>query len=171
MRKKIVLLFAALFTLTSCSVNSSKNQNQKTETDSLTRPLAQAAAIRGVLSIKDTIKVGGPVNLRFVVHNVADTVARFCKWHTPFEPLLSKYLDIVDEDGEEVIYQGAMAKRVMPPPAESYIKIAARDSISGEVDLLKGYGISKVGKYRVTYVGENMSGVAETNSVSFVYIK
>jgi hypothetical protein len=123
------------------------------------------------LSIKDTIKTGDSVLLKFTVRNLADTAQQFCKWHTPFEPLMSKYLEIVNEAGVEADYKGAMAKRIMPPPASSYIKLNSKDTLSANVDLLKGFAITKPGKYTVTYVGQNMSGLVVNKSISFVYLK
>jgi hypothetical protein len=121
------------------------------------------------MEISDTIKLGDPLELKFIVHNKADTAQQFCKWHTPFEPLMSKYLDVKDENGVEVDYRGAMAKRIMPPPADSYIKVASKDSLVTMIDLLKGYALSKPSKYTITYSGQNMSGLVVRDSVSFVY--
>lgn len=123
------------------------------------------------MQIKDTIKLGEPVQLNFTVYNQADSVQQFCKWHTPFEPLMSKYLEVKDANGTEVSYQGAMAKRMMPPPLSSYLKVNPKDSMTINVDLLKAYAISKPSTYSIKYVGENMSGVAAKDSVTFVYVK
>ena len=123
------------------------------------------------MSMKDTVKAGEPVELKFTVYNNADTAQHFCKWHSPFEPFISKYLDIKSASGEEVNYKGAMAKRMMPPPASSYIAVNSKDSVSTQVDLLKGYDISKPGRYSITYVGQNMSGLVVKDSISFVYAK
>ena len=57
----------------------------------------------------------------------------------------------------------------MPPPASSYIKVNSKDSLVSKVDLLKAFAITKPAKYTVTYVGQNMSGLVVTDSVSFVY--
>lgn len=122
------------------------------------------------ISVEDTIKVGQPVELKFTVYNNGDTAQKFCKWHTPFEPFISKYLDIKSEISNEVNYKGAMAKRVMPPPADSYITVASNDSISTSVDLLEGYEITGPARYTITYVGQNMSGLIVKDSVSFVVI-
>jgi hypothetical protein len=115
--------------------------------------------------------MGEPIEMRFTVYNDADSVQQFCKWHTPFEPLLSKYLDITDQSGEDILYKGAMAKRIMPPPADSYIKVQPKDSLSIVVDILKGYSISKSSIYKVKYNSQNMSGLMVKDSVSFSYGK
>ena len=120
-----------------------------------------------VTTLKVSPKANGtnhPV-LKFTVKNQADTAASFCKWHTPFEPLLSKYLDITDPEGKDVDYKGAMAKRIMPPPADSYMRINPGDSLTVDIDLLKGYAIDKPGAYTVKYSGTNMSGLSVQDSI------
>jgi len=84
---------------------------------------------------------------------------------------MSKYLDVKAENGEEVSYKGPMAKRMMPPPASSYMAVNPKDSASTTVDLLKAYDITKPAKYTITYVGQNMSGLIVKDSISFVYAK
>lgn len=123
----------------------------------------------GTMQIRDTVKSGEPVQLIFTVYNPAGKNLQFCKWHTPFEPLMSKYLEIKNENGEEAAYQGPMAKRVMPPPADSYLEVKAKDSLTAKVDLLKAYQITKPATYTIVYRGQNMSGVTVKDSVSFVY--
>lgn len=126
-------------------------------------------SLYAVLSIKEVIKTGSPVILKFVVHNNKNTGRSFCKWHTPFEPLMSKYLDIKDENGNEAAYKGPMAKRVMPPSADSYLVVNPTDSISADVNLLKGYTLEAGKKYTVSYNSSGMSGLKTVNSVSFKY--
>jgi len=164
MKNKLLILGAALMALSSCSVNKSKAVSAKEDSTAIV-PLI------GKMSIKHAIKMGDSVVLKFTVYNKADSAQQFCKWHTPFEPLMSKYLEVKDATGNEMLYQGAMAKRIMPPPASSYIKINAHDSISATVDLVKAYAIKAPSKYTITYVGQNMSGLVVKDSVSFVYEK
>lgn len=125
--------------------------------------------VQGVMQIRDTITIGDLVELKFTVVNNADTIQQFLKWATPFEPLVSKYLDVKDEDGTQVNYRGAMAKRAMPPSADSYIRINPHDSLVANINLLEGYAITRASKYTITYVGSNMSGITVRDSVSFVY--
>lgn len=164
MKNNLLILGAALLALSSCSVNKSKRLSLNTDS-AITAPLF------GRMSIKDTIRAGDSVSLKFTVYNKADNTLQFCKWHTPFEPLMSKYLEIKDEKGQEMLYQGAMAKRIMPPPASSYIKVNAKDSISANVNLIKGYSIHAPSKYTIVYTGQNMSGLTVKDSISFVYSK
>jgi len=164
---------AFLVLLASCS-QSTRNTDQSATTDSLKSDSSVTPVSKGLyakMTVAPSINIGQPVEMTFTVYNDADTAQQFCKWHTPFEPLLSKYLDITDDKGEEVMYKGAMAKRIMPPPADSYIKIQPKDSLSVKVDLLKGYDIVKPATYKVKYNAQNMSGLTVTDSITFSYRK
>jgi hypothetical protein len=170
----ILLSAAVVLALSSCGMNNNKTQDASTAPDSSATVAADSTTEKGLIAkmqVKDTIKAGEMVDLKFTVYNSADTVQHFCKWHTPFEPLLSKYLDVKAENGEEVSYKGAMAKRMMPPPASSYMAVNPKDSATTTVDLLKAYDIKKPAKYTITYVGQNMSGLIVKDSISFVYAK
>ena len=170
MKNYKLILPVALLALSACSQNTMKTDNAESKTDSTTvNEQVTEKGLYAKMNIQENIKSGDSVALRFTVFNPADTAQQFCKWHTPFEPLISKYLDITDEKGEEVAYKGAMAKRIMPPPASAYLKVNAGDSLSVSVDLLKGYAISKPAKYKIVYVGQNMSGLIVKDSVYFNY--
>ncbi|WP_316836597.1 protease [Pedobacter nutrimenti] len=169
-----LLSAAVILALSSCGMNNNVAQNSTAAADSSAAAVVNSTIEKGLfakMSVKDTIKAGDSVQLKFTVYNNADTTQHFCKWHTPFEPFISKYLDVKSESGEEVNYKGAMAKRVMPPPASSYMTVNSKDSISTTVDLLKGYDITKPAKYTIIYVGQNMSGLIVKDSISFVYAK
>lgn len=171
MKNYQILLAAAVFALTSCGISNTSSTNQANGDTSMADDveIKNEKAIVGVMQIKDTITIGDPVELKFTVSNTADTAARFLKWETPFEPLVSKYLDITDEDGTQVNYRGAMAKRAMPPSEDSYVKLTPRDSLATTVNLLEGYAITRAAKYKIVYVGEGMSGITVRDSVFFVY--
>lgn len=98
------------------------------------------------------------VLLSFTVVNHADTAQRFVKWETPFEPRLGKYLEIKNEQGTEVEFKGAMARRIMPPPAEAYIEVAAHDSVSTVFNAATNYSIGS-GQYTIKYSGGGVSGL------------
>lgn len=170
--KNYQILAIALLALSSCGVHTNQNTDQKTDSSaSVSAPVTTGKIVTAEMSIKDTIKAGDSVLLKFTVKNNNADTARFCKWHTPFEPPMSKYLDITDENGNEVNYKGAMAKRIMPPPADSYITLKANDSLSVNADLLKAYAIDKPAKYTITYNSTGISGLTVQKSVSFVFIK
>lgn len=98
------------------------------------------------------------VQLTFTVVNHADSAQRFVKWETPFEPQLGKYLEVMDEKGQEAEFKGAMARRVMPPPAEAYIEVPAHDSVRTAFNLAKNYTLA-AGQYTIKYVGGGVSGL------------
>jgi hypothetical protein len=171
--KNYQLLLIALLSFSSCSQETGTAKTVASQ-DSVTKRNNEDTAkttLFATMQIKDTIKTGEVVQLKFTVYNATGSVQQFCKWHTPFEPLMSKYLEVKDESGEEAAYLGAMARRMMPPPESSYIKVNLKDRLSADVDLLKAYGITKPSKYTITYVGQNMSGLEVEKSVSFVYVK
>ena len=171
MRNHSLILGAFMLVLASCSP-STRNSASSTNADSVksdSSKVAEGKPLYAKMIVAPVIKAGEPIELTFTVYNDSDTVQQFCKWHTPFEPLISKYLDITDGKGEEVPYKGAMAKRIMPPPADSYIKVQPKDSLSVKVDLLKGYGIVKPASYNVKYNAQNMSGLVLKDSVTFSY--
>lgn len=161
------ILGMAMLVISGCSV---KTRNGQTADSTATAGTVQTQkGLFAKMTIKDTITAGDSMLLKFTVYNPADTAQQFCKWHTPFEPLMSKYLDVKSTTGEEADYRGPMAKRIMPPPASSYIKLKAHDSLTTTTDLLKAYAISKPGKYTVVYNSQNMSGLTVTDKVTFVY--
>jgi len=164
MLKLKFILPAVLIVLAGCSQklhNSTSGTSSKNPNDSL----------NVVLRIKNVIKSGEKVNLKFIVRNDQVKGKSFCKWHTPFEPLMSKYLDITDETGAEVAYRGPMAKRIMPPPADSYLVVNPKDTISSDVDLLKAYQLETGKKYKISYNSSGISGLKSTNTVLFQFIK
>ena len=162
--KKIPILMIALLAAACSSRQKSTNENSNT-----TSPTSVKKEFFAVMKIKDTVRKGEPVELSFKVYNQTDSVSKFLKWQTPFEPLLAKYLDIKDQQGEEVNYKGPMAKRMMPPPADAYISINPGDSLSAVVDVLKGYALEKPGKYTITFSSGELNGLKVPQTISFIY--
>lgn len=154
MRNLIVMMAACLFVFSACM------NEQKTS--------ATAETLETVMAVPATVKAGEPVPLTFTVLNHTGKEQEFCKWHTPFEGFIAAFLDIKGSDGAAVAYRGAMAKRIMPPPAEAYIKIPAGDSVTVDIDLLKGYDLSKPGKYHIVYQAGGVSGLEKVNELDLV---
>ncbi|MXV15055.1 protease [Hufsiella ginkgonis] len=161
----LVLLTLAVFS--SCSTGST--QNDSVDTSQVSQNLS-ADSLSAALYMPDTVHSGQPLLLKFTVYNKTDSLRKFCKWHTPFEPLMSKYLEVKNEKGEEAVYKGPMAKRMMPPPDESYVSVNANDSLSVTVELLRGYSITDPGKYTITYTGQGLSGLSVPKRAWFVYL-
>jgi hypothetical protein len=159
--KNLLLLFISALTLGSCS-ESTLNSNKQPV-------VVSNNGLLTTINVQNENPSKEGQLLTFKVKNNGDSTISFCKWHTPFEPLMSKYLDVTNEDGTEMAYKGPMAKRIMPPPADSYVAVKPGDSISVDFDLLKGYEINKPGNYTIKYNSENMSGLTVKDSLILVY--
>lgn len=164
------LLFSSVVLLAACS-NNLHTANQDDATSDSTQnagAMVTEKALTAKMTIAPVAMLSDSISFRFTVYNNTDSTRSFCKWHTPFEPLMSKYLDVRDESGLEVNYQGAMAKRMMPPPADSYITVKKGDSISVVTDLKKGYAIEKPGKYSIKYNSSEINGLIVKDSVNVI---
>jgi len=164
------LLLGALASF-SCRSRIATQQLIQSHVDSTITLEESATGLKAALSMNDSIASGSPLELSFAVINPSDSVQRFCKWHTPFEPFLSMYLDLKDDKGKPVAYIGAMAKRIMPPPADAYLSIPAGDTVRTLIDLRKGYDIKEPGTYHLVYRGQAMSGIETANELDFVVVK
>lgn len=171
--KNTIIIASACLILSACG-SSSRLPGNGTDSDSTAKEqvnMQKPTTITGKMFASKTAKVGDSVKIRFTVYNDTDSTRKFCKWHTPFEPLISKYLDITSDEVTEVLYKGAMAKRIMPPPADSYISLKSGDSLVSEINLLKGYDLSKPGKYTIKYNAANMSGIVVKDSIILSLLK
>lgn len=112
------------------------------------------------LASEETYALHGAIPIKFTVTNPTKDTLKFTQYHTPFEGMMSKFLTVKDRAENEVSYIGAMARRVMPPPAETYHTVAPGGTKSVSFDLKNGYKIEKAGVYTLHYVGGNISGIA-----------
>lgn len=167
-RYHLFFLAVMLLFMPACRSRVSTDQSAQIQTDPIASGTKSAMGLAANLSMKDTIRVGGLIELSFTVTNSGDSIQRFCKWHTPFEPFISKYLEITDHNGKEVSYIGAMAKRVMPPPASAYTTVPPGETVTTTVDLSKGYALKEPGTYHVVYIGQGMSEIKTANEATFV---
>ena len=166
--KNIPLIFsAALLILSSCSSTKQNDSDAANKTDTIATADTTNQQLTASMTINPVINAADSALLKFTIYNNTAKSLTFCKWHTPFEPPMSKYLDIISDKGIEANYQGAMAKRVMPPPADSYVEVKAGDSLSTIVDLRKSYLLDQPGRYSIKYNSEAMSGLSVKDSVSF----
>ncbi|RNL56441.1 protease [Pedobacter jejuensis] len=174
MKKLIPVLGLCAIIFAACGSSEDKKEaNAASDTTLLSE--AKATKVTDPITEKMTLlgeaKLGQPINIKFSVYNNTDTVAKFCKWHTPFERLMSKYLDVAMEDHVDVNYTGAMAKRIMPPPADSYIMLKKGDSTSTNFNLNDGYAITKAGSYTIKYNATTISGIVVTDSLKITVSK
>jgi hypothetical protein len=156
----IVIAFA-----TGCSTQKSPESATLPATDSSG---TAGSMLPATLSVPAEVTLSDSIPLTFAVSNPSDTSRRFLKWHTAFEPWISKYVEVTAENGEEVPYQGAMAKRVMPPPESSYLAVPPKGRVSATVNLMKAFAITRPGKYIIKYVGGTVSGVEVKEEVVLV---
>jgi hypothetical protein len=119
------------------------------------------------MSIGQPAKAGDPVMVTFSVYNPSSKELKFCKWDTPFEGFRNSIFDIRNSQGEEVRYKGVMVRRVMPPPADAYMAVAAGKTVNGSIDLLEGYDLKEAGKYTIVYQSGGISGLEKVNDGSF----
>jgi hypothetical protein len=124
---------------------------------------ADTAHLQTRLSLPAATVSADSAMITFTVVNPSNQPQRFCKWETPFDRL-GKYFDIQTAQGTEATFKGAMARRVMPPPAEAYITVPAHDSTTTTVNLARNYTL-QTGAYTVKYVGSGVSGLDAGNEV------
>jgi len=167
--KNIRIIIPALLVLFSACSEATRNTATNKNDNSIQTAANKTDSLEVKLKINGNVATGEPLLLRFVVYNNTDSAKKFCIWHTPFEPLMSSYLSITNDKGEEAQYKGAMAKRVMPPPAASYTQVNPGDSLVANADLLKAYELKKGSSYKAVYTGGNMSGLASRDTVTFIY--
>ncbi|MEJ2882480.1 protease [Pedobacter sp. GR22-6] len=171
MKYKFTVLLLLLVIFAACNQS---NENKEVLSDTATTNavhLEEGTQLLARMQADKLIRGKDSVMLTFNVYNPADSVQQFCKWHTPFEPLMSKYLEIRDQKGREPDYKGPMAKRIMPPPADSYVKVAPKETLSTKIDLLLGYDLKTGNTYTVIYAAEGISGLVVRDTVSFSYKK
>jgi hypothetical protein len=171
MKNTLLIVSAGFLMLASCSTGKQQNNLSGKKPDSTATAISAPVPLTARIVMPAIIKSADSLQFRFTIYNSSSKSQKFCKWHTPFEPPMSKYLDIRTDQGGEVSYRGIMAKRIMPPPAGSYIEIKPGDSLSTLVNVSKQYPLERVGKYTLRYNAQDISGVVATDSVSFIYEK
>lgn len=152
------LLFAVALIATGCHTPKKLTGNNAGEQTRDGKTLKTNYMIVGTSSSPNA------VHLLFTVTNNTNKPQRFCKWETPFEPRLGKYFEITDSKGNEAVFKGAMAKRMMPPPAEAYITVQAHGSVHAEINLADNYSFNS-GCYKIVYVGGGVSGLSSGHAI------
>lgn len=140
-------------------------------TDNLLEDTVRATTADSLVAV---LAMDSPVNLRdslilqFTVYNPTDDTLRFTEYHTPFEGFMNNFLTIIHRDGQEASYIGPMAKRVMPPVAESFHTVPPGHRMSVSIDLKDGYRLDRPGTYTITYNGGNVSGIVSGEAIDVV---
>lgn len=157
LRYSFVLVFLAAVATTGCQTGKSVSTAREVK-------YHDSVKLKTRLGMSASVFKNDSVMVSFTVINDADTVQRFCKWETPFEPHLGKYMEVTDLQGNEAMFMGAMARRVMPPPPESYIEVPPHDSVTTVFNLSEKYSIG-TGEYTVKYTGGGVSGLEAGNEI------
>src|SRR5690606_20749911 len=126
---KSAVVLALLGLTTQCkSIRNTTNHSDKTQNDST---LYASLAGEENYTLRDAIMI------KFTVTNPTDDTLKFTQYHTPFEGMMSKFLTVKDSAGNEINYIGAMTRRVMPPPADTYHTVAPGATKSESFDMKK----------------------------------
>ena len=170
--KKRFLLGSAIAVLAAVSIgcNSADNSKSSQYNDSLSvqeTPVVADTSLYASLVCKTTTpNLKDSLIITFTVNNPTQDTLKFTTYHTPFEGFISKFLTVKDSEGNEAQYQGPMAKRVMPPPAETFHSVAPGQTESVDFNLKKGYKIEKSGTYTIQYNSELISGIANGDPIT-----
>lgn len=107
--------------------------------------------LRYRISGEPTYHSGAPVTMRFQLSNNTSQPVAVLLWNTPFEGLMGKAFDVFC-NGQEMAYQGPMAKRGAPS-AKDYAIIEAHGTISATFDLATAYALPEQGQCVVRFRG------------------
>lgn len=107
--------------------------------------------LRFRLTARESYSAGEPVTIGFSLENLSGEPVRVLKWYTPLEGIWGEIFRVT-RDGQEVRYQGPMAKRG-DPGQDDYVLIRPGSPASAEVDLSRGWDLSQPGTYRVELIG------------------
>lgn len=112
---------------------------------------AQALAppsLRCTLSAPAQLPAGGPVPLRFGIHNSGPGAVKVLRWNTPWEGLWAAPFVSISRNGIELAYLGPKIKRGAPQ-AEDWFTLPAGGTITAVVDAAVVHDLSQAGSYEV----------------------
>ena len=119
---------------------------------------AESARLSCRLAAEGTPVAGGPARVRLTLLNEGGVPAHVLTWNTPFERAWLGTPFVVLRGGEELPYNGAMAKRAAPD-REAYVTIAPGAEESVVFDLAEVYPLDAPGSYELRTTG-NLFDVA-----------
>jgi hypothetical protein len=115
------------------------------------QPAAQPA-LRCEIAVERAV-LGGPVELRFALHNATAEPVHVLGWNTPFEGAWFGTSFTVKRDGEDLPYSGPQAKRG-DPERDDYVPIAPGEAAAATADLALVYAFDRPGSYEVRVDGQ-----------------
>lgn len=96
----------------------------------------------------------GRVVLKCSASNLSGNTLRLLPWNTPLESrLMGRFLDITDQIGTSLAYQGLMVKRASPED-QDYIEIQAGEDLVNSLDLTISYSFCANRVYQISYSTE-----------------
>ncbi|MBE9507216.1 MAG: protease [Chloroflexi bacterium] len=101
------------------------------------------------LEAEETYVVAEPVEIRFSLHNRTNRTLYVLTWYTPLEGIAGEIFRVT-RDGDDVPYQGILAKRG-DPSRDEYVALEPGTAASAVVDLAEAYDLSQAGRYHVEF--------------------
>jgi peptidyl-Lys metalloendopeptidase len=121
-----------------------------------------ATGLSAWLEMPASLPDGETVKLQFTLTNNSDVELYVLKWYTPLEGIGGQIFR-VERDDQVIPYVGILATRTDPTP-EGYIRLAAGQSTSAEVDLATSFDFSQPGEYTVEFLSPRISHVARSEA-------
>lgn len=112
---------------------------------------------------EESYRSGEPAVFMFRLENRSARAVFVLKWHTPLEGIMSRIFKVT-RDGEELEYQGLMARRG-DPVAEDYEEIAPGEAASASFDLAKVYDLAPAGDYDLEFVSRILDVTTDRSEV------
>lgn len=159
----ILLMLAIIGTVLSCKPATDNIRR----TDEIKENLRDSTLV-AILEMVEKYRPTDSLKLTFSVFNPTSDSLSFSKYHTPFEAFMNNIFIIIDSEGNEVGYNGPMAKRIMPPVKESFVIVAPNTEVSTIIDISKAYAIPKERTYTISYNGGNVSGMDNGKSIQII---
>lgn len=120
--------------------------------------------LRCTLSLFSESSNTAELSLRLLVENPTDGRRQFCSYHTPFEGIRNDIFEVRDAQGNELQYQGKMAKRAAPGKGD-FVLLKAGASKSVDFSLEDAYDFAS-GKYTIQFRGTDISMLPSSNTVT-----
>ena len=165
------LAIGAIGLMTQCQQPTQTGSATTEPVEQMESDPATPTTLYAVLEADSALRLQDSLMIGFKVVNPTTDTLQFTVYHTPFEGFISKFLTVTDGEGKEVDYIGAMAKRVMPPPADSYHTLAPGQDESVMFDLKKGYKIENAGTYTLQYNSERINDIANGEPITITVVE
>jgi hypothetical protein len=99
-----------------------------------------------LIEAQSEYQLGKPITVKGTLHNSGSAAIWILSWNTFLEPQWQNCLSVT-HNGSPVAYIGLTASRV-GPKKEAYVRIAASESQSRQIDISGNYPITEPGDYQ-----------------------